>query len=89
MNTGMTTNSTSRLASSFTNIQVHYDRFVVRTNTTPLYYRTIVSITQIYVHAWNNNVVNILGGTDGHGHGHDNKFNKEIDIIIHQHTNPL
>ena len=33
MNTDMTTNSTSRLTSSFTNIQIHYDCFVVRTNT--------------------------------------------------------
>ena len=31
--TDMTTNSTRRLTSSFTNIQIHYDRFVVRTNT--------------------------------------------------------
>ena len=31
--TDMTTNSTRRLTSSFTNIHIHYDRFVVRTNT--------------------------------------------------------
>ena len=33
MNTDMTTNSTGRLTSSFINIHIHYDRFVVRTNT--------------------------------------------------------
>ena len=42
---------------------------VICTNMTPSY-RTINSITQLYVHAW------IVGGTDGHGHGHDNKFTK-------------
>ena len=47
---------------------------VIRTNMTPSY-RTINSITQLYVYAWNNSVaIVILGRKDGHGHG--NKFNK-------------
>jgi len=57
---------------------------VIPANTTPSY-TTINVITQLYVYVQNNSVVIILGGTDGHGH--DNKFNKYVDII--QHTNPL
>ena len=37
---------------------------VIHTNITSLYYRTIKSITQMYIYAWNNSLVNILGGTD-------------------------
>ena len=54
---------------------------IIRINMTPSY-KTINSITQLYVYAWNNSVVNILGGTDGLRHGRDNEFNKEVDIII-------
>jgi len=43
----------------------------------------INSITQSYVYTWNDSVVIILGGTDGDGHGRDNKFNKEVAIIQH------
>ena len=53
---------------------------VIYTNMTPSY-KAIHSITILYVYAWNNSVVNILGGIDGHRH--DNKFNKGVDIIQH------
>ena len=46
-------------------------------NTAPSF-QTINNITQLYIYAWNISVVNILGGTDGHGH--DNKFKKEGDM---------
>ena len=52
---------------------------VINTNMIPSY-RTINRITQLIIYAWNNSVVIILGGTDGHGS--DNEFNKEVDIII-------
>jgi len=42
--------------------------------------QTINSLTQLYVYTWNISVVNILNKTDGHGHGHDNEFKKEIDM---------
>ena len=54
------------------------------TNMSPSY-KTINSITILYVYAWNTSVVTILVGTDEHGH--DNKFNKEVDII--QHINAI
>ena len=38
----------------------------------PPSYKTINSITLLYVYAWNNSVVNILVGTDEHGHRRDN-----------------
>merc|ERR1712238_350083 len=49
-------------------------------NMTPSYDRIINSITQLYVYTWNISVVNILGGTDGHGHGRDNELKKEVDM---------
>ena len=52
---------------------------VIHTNRTPSYYRIINSITQSYVYTWNLSVVNILAGTDEHGHKRDNKLNKEVD----------
>ena len=51
---------------------------VIHTNMRPSYYRTINSITHQYVYTQNNSGVIILGGTDGHRHRHDNKFNKEV-----------
>jgi len=49
---------------------------VIRTNMTPSYeHQQYHPIVRIY--SWNNSVVIILGGRDGHGH--DNKFNKEVD----------
>ena len=49
---------------------------VIRTNMTPSY-KTINSITKLHVYIWNSSAVIILGGTDRHGH--ENKFNKEVD----------
>ena len=77
-----TTSSSSRMVVTLSSLYQ-----VIHTNMTQLYHRTIYSITRGYVYAWNNSGVNILGETDEHGH--DKKFNKQIDIIIHQHENPL
>ena len=52
---------------------LHCHPYTKRINMTPSY-RTINSINQLYVHAW------VVGGTDGdgHEHGHDNKFTKQV-----------
>jgi len=51
---------------------------VIPTNMPPSY-KPINIITQLYVYAWNNSVVIILVGTDGHGHENSHQ---------HRHTNP-
>ena len=57
---------------------------VICTNMTSSY-KTINSITQLYVYACKNSVVIILVGTDRHGH--DNKFNKAVDNLPSSSSN--
>ena len=52
---------------------------VIHTNTAPSY-RTINSITQVYVNASNKFVVIIICGRND-GHGHDNEFKNEVDML--------
>ena len=60
----------------------------IRSNMTPSY-KTINSITRMYVYAWNNSVVNILGGKMGTDTDMTTNSTGRLTSSFTQHTHPL